>query len=243
MSAQGLIVFDLDGTLFDHASSARPALRSWLGWLGAADEELPRLESAWFEIEERHLASGGSLEVPLQELRRRRLREFLPLLGHAVVESRLDDLFADYLSRYESQWQPYPEALAALIAIRSAGYATAVLTNGDQQQQEAKVAATGLAHLCGPVLASRALGVSKPDRRAYEAVLSRLDTPPDRAVMVGDNYDLDVVAARAAGLRAIHVDRAGAHPTPDLERVQTLDGVLGLLEVQLSGDGSCGVSR
>lgn len=223
MAARGLVIFDLDGTLFDHAGSADRAIRAWLGLMGVPEAESSGLASAWLEVEERHFAAVRSLHVPFQEIRRRRLRDFLPLFGHPVVESELDEVFAVYLGHYEVNWRPYPETFDALTAIRAAGYDTAVLTNGDQEQQEAKLVAIGVRDLCGPVFASRALGVGKPDRRAYEAVLNGLGAHAAETVMVGDNYDLDVLAARAAGLRAIHLDRTGAHPIPDAQRIRSLD--------------------
>jgi putative hydrolase of the HAD superfamily len=223
------VIFDLDGTLFDHPAAAGRAIRAWLGSLGVHEADHPGLASAWLEVEERHFAAVGSSEQSFQEIRRRRLRDFLPLFGHPVVESQLDDVFACYLRLYEASWRPYPEALDALTALRAAGWATAVLTNGDQQQQEAKLAATGLEALCGPVFASRALGVGKPDRRAYEAVLNGCGAQAEESVMVGDNYELDVLAARAAGLRGIHLDRTGTHPTPDDQRIRSLDEAMALL--------------
>jgi putative hydrolase of the HAD superfamily len=229
VSAQRLVIFDLDGTLFDHPAAAGRAIRAWLGSLGVPEVDLPGLASAWLAVEERHFAAVRSLEVPFQEIRRRRLRDFLPLFGYPVVESELDEVFAGYLGLYESNWRPYPETLDALTTIRAAGYATAVLTNGDQQQQEAKLLTIGLKDLCGPVFASRALGVGKPDRRAYDAVLNGLGVHAEKAVMVGDNYELDVLAARAAGLRGIHLDRAGTHSTPDSQRIRSLDEALPFL--------------
>lgn len=85
-----------------------------------------------------------------------------------------------------------------------------MVTNGQAGQQQAKLVATGLADVCGPVLASTRLGVAKPDPRAYAAACARMSVAPARALMVGDNYELDVVAARAAGLRAVHLDRDGS---------------------------------
>jgi putative hydrolase of the HAD superfamily len=229
VNAQELVIFDLDGTLFDHPAAAGRAVVDWLSALGVPDVERSRCASAWLQVEERHFAAVRSLDVPFEEIRRRRLRDFLPLYGYPVVERELDALFAGYLRLYEANWRPYPETLDAVAAIRAAGYLTAVLTNGDQEQQEAKLEAIGLNDLCGPVFASRALGVAKPDRRAYEAVLQGLGVHAHQAVMVGDNYDLDVLAARAAGLRGMHLDRAGTHPIPDSERIRSLDEAIALL--------------
>jgi putative hydrolase of the HAD superfamily len=40
--------------------------------------------------------------------------------------------------------------------------------------------------------------------------------------MVGDNYDLDVLGARAAGLQAIHLDRKRAETRPERSRITSL---------------------
>jgi putative hydrolase of the HAD superfamily len=44
--------------------------------------------------------------------------------------------------------------------------------------------------------------------------------------MVGDNYEIDVAAARAAGLRAIHLDRSADRAEPAGDRISTLDDLL-----------------
>jgi hypothetical protein len=102
VNAQRLVIFDLDGTLFDHPAAAGRAIRVWLGSLGVPEVDLPGLASAWLEVEERHFAAVRSLEVPFEEIRRLRLRDFLPLFGYPVVESDLDDVFAGYLALYEA---------------------------------------------------------------------------------------------------------------------------------------------
>lgn len=63
--------------------------------------------------------------------------------------------------------------------------------------------------------------VRKPHHRIYQAVLTRLDVAPDRAVFVGDRLKEDVLGPKEAGMRAIlttqfrHEDPAGAVLPPD----------------------------
>ncbi|MGK5678183.1 hypothetical protein [Actinoplanes sp. URMC 104] len=68
------------------------------------------------------------------------------------------------------------------------------------------------------------------DRPALRCVLLDLDdTLLDHRGAVADaldRHDLDVVPARAAGLRAIHLDRHGAGPLDEPERVTTLTAVM-----------------
>lgn len=218
-----LVVFDLDGTLLDHAGASAAALSAWLQPWGVTPERLPALVETWSLLEERHWDRWRRGEVSFQEQRRGRLREFLPQLGREVVEAELDDLFLGYLTEYEAAWVAYPDAVAALEAVRDSGRTVAVLTNGDQAQQCAKVRAIGLEGRCGEVFASSRLPAPKPDPRSYLAVCDAVGVAPERALMVGDNLELDVLAPRTVGLAAVHLDRADAHPVPDDSRIRSLD--------------------
>ena len=81
-----------------------------------------------------------------------------------------------------------------------------------------------------------AIGVGKPERAFFELALRDLGLSPGAVAMVGDDPELDVGGAQAAGLRAILVEtgryRPGSEtPTrPDLvlESVARLPGALGV---------------
>ena len=64
----------------------------------------------------------------------------------------------------------------------------------------------------------------------FRAVLDLLEVAPDEAVMVGDTIADDVEGARAVGMRAILVDRAGLYDeVPDRIRdLSSLATSLGL---------------
>jgi putative hydrolase of the HAD superfamily len=62
-------------------------------------------------------------------------------------------------------------------------------------------------------------------------VLELLEVEPAEAVMVGDTIGDDIDGARAAGMRAILLDRDGLHP--DFEpRITRLDELLPQLGLQ-----------
>ncbi|TCO30142.1 putative hydrolase of the HAD superfamily [Kribbella steppae] len=212
------VVFDLDNTLFDHTESAAAAVRSWLPELGGTASDA--LVAQWFVIEERNFNQWLNGVVTHQGQRRGRLRDFLPLLGHPVPEldEDLDQLYTGYLRHYEASWAAYPDARPALEVARSNGLEVGVLTNGSTTQQNAKLAAIGLADLVDVVCTSESLGVSKPDPQAYLQTCSALGVEPADTVMIGDNLELDVLAARKAGLTAHHLDRAAGITLLDLVR-------------------------
>ncbi|WP_410785927.1 HAD family hydrolase [Kribbella sp. C-35] len=202
------VVFDLDNTLFDHTGCAVAGLRGWVTGLGIAPTE--ELIAEWFVIEEDQFGRFLAGELTHQGQRRGRLRAFLPVLGLPVpaTDAELDEVFEGYLTQYVNNWIAYPDARPALEVARGNGWRIGVLTNGSTKQQNAKLQAIGLADLIDVVCTSEALGVSKPDPLAYQRVCEALGVEPGETLMIGDNLELDVLAARRAGLAARHLDRA-----------------------------------
>lgn len=214
-------MLDLDDTLFDHTGSTRRALGAWLRTLGVAGS--PALVEAWFRIEDRHFEAWRAGVIGFQEQRRRRLRDFLPLLDRPFgTDAELDRVFAGYLHAYEDAWQAFDDARPALDGLAAAGLTLAVLTNGTAAQQRAKVARIGVGGHLAAVVTSEELGVAKPAAEAFLRTCERIGSPPSRTLHVGDRHDLDVVAARAAGLVALHLDRPGCDVEPPEGRIRNL---------------------
>ncbi len=215
------VIFDLDGTLLDHVSSVTTALRDWLPTLNATPTDV--LLPAWFAAEERHFPAWRARQISFAEQRRRRLRDFLPLLGMTPGgDDTLDDIFASYLACYEAAWTKLDDVDLVITELRRSGLQIAVLTNGTTEQQTAKLSAVGLDGLLGALFTAEELGAAKPDPRTYLTVCAELGVTPASTAHVGDLYDLDVTAPRAAGLHAIYLDRQSAGPLEEPHRITSL---------------------
>jgi FMN phosphatase YigB (HAD superfamily) len=73
-------------------------------------------------------------------------------------------------------------------------------------------------------------GKTKPDPSIFAAALDALAVEPEHAAMVGDSPEDDIAGARALGLRAYLLDRAGDYPDSPgrLGGLDELPGALGL---------------
>lgn len=124
---------------------------------------------------------------------------------------------------------PLPGARQTLEALGARGIAVAVLSNGWNPLQAVK---GELAGFSGHVIASGELGLRKPDRRAFEALLERLGTSPERTWYVGDDPRVDVAGSAAAGLVSVWIDADGTpYPrdvAPPAMRIGALDELLAL---------------
>jgi len=103
-----------------------------------------------------------------------------------------------------------PHAAEVLAALAAARYRLVVATNADESDAAlvlAALARVGLHEHISAVFSSADLGVQKPGRRFYDAMVARLAVRPEETIMVGDSYANDVAGAAAAGLRAVWLNR------------------------------------
>ncbi|MGA3057508.1 MAG: HAD family hydrolase [Candidatus Limnocylindrales bacterium] len=99
-------------------------------------------------------------------------------------------------------------AVEALSALRSMGWLLGVATNAVDSAENDVWAALrrgGLDGLLDRVYCFSNVGFRKPSRDFFEFILRDLGLPRSRIVMVGDDFDGDVVGANAAGIRAVWV--------------------------------------
>jgi putative hydrolase of the HAD superfamily len=98
-----------------------------------------------------------------------------------------------------------PQAEPALRLLRGAGVTAAVISNSDGSVR-AILDHLRLTRYLDFVLDSSEVGVEKPSTRIFELALERAGLTAAEAAYVGDLYSVDVVGARAAGLRAVLLD-------------------------------------
>ena len=113
-----------------------------------------------------------------------------------------------------------PQAEAALTLTRRAGLAAAVISNSNGTIA-AILDTLGLGRHLDFVIDSSRVGVEKPDPRIFRIALERARLRPEQAAYIGDLYSIDVLGARAAGLRAVLMDPGGCWPPRDCPTAPT----------------------
>jgi 2-haloacid dehalogenase len=216
-------VFDAYGTLFDFASAA------------AACEGVP--------LERRAALTALWRDKQLQYTWLRSLQgryvDFWQVTGDALDYS-LDSLglaapgLRDQLMNCYRRLAPFPEVPAMLRALRGAGFATAILSNGTPEMLAETVTASGLEGLFDAVLSVDALGVYKTDPRVYQFALDRLGVAAEQVSFQSSN-GWDAYAASDFGMRVVWCNRTGQRRerlpgAPDFEitTLAELPALLGL---------------
>jgi len=188
---------------FRRAMRAAPPL----AFPGVAPDRRPEAERAWWRAVVR-AAFGASV-------------------GEPGFEACFDALWVHF-ARPEA-WTLDQDALDTLRALRGARLRLAIVSNFDGRLAEL-LAGLGITPLVDAVVTSAAHDAAKPDPRLFQAAARVLSASPGDVLHVGDDVDLDVHGALAAGFRAMLLARRGAsapHGVPVLRRLRDLPGVLG----------------
>ena len=119
------------------------------------------------------------------------------------------------------EFTAYPEAAAALRAVRAGGRRLAIVSNWDCSLAD-WLEPTGLLELVDGVVTSAETGAAKPDGAIFRRALELLDAGAADAVHVGDSVNKDVEGARAAGIRAVLVARGSESPPDGVVAIRSL---------------------
>src|SRR6266853_280648 len=119
----------------------------------------------------------------------------------AMLALALDRHFWESYSR---RCEISDDTWATLRALKTAGKRLGVVTNGQTEWQTRKLEGLGLGSFFDAVLISESEGIRKPDARIFHRALERCRVEhPAEAMFVGDQPEVDVAGAHAAGLVAV----------------------------------------
>lgn len=216
------VLFDLDDTLFDHMGTARAALTATAAaqpaLRGAEIETLYQHYSELLEELHAQLLAGRYTYEQARQLR------FERLLGpYGVGPAEAGRIANHHYGHYQQLRRPLPGALELLQALRPQ-YRIGIVTNNRRAEQEEKLRYLGMWHLVDALVTSEEVGIAKPHARIFEVALARLGTRPAETVMVGDNWQADVLGALALGIRPLWLNRTGAaRPLAHVAELRSLE--------------------
>ena len=219
-------LFDLDDTLFDHRGCAHDAL-------SALYESQPCFQSMTFAaLQEAHADFLEQLHAEVMlgrvSVDAARIERFRRLLHAAGSKAAGDDpaaLAVLYRDTYRQRRRAIAGAAALLGAVKR-HVPIAIVSNNILDEQQEKLRFCGLDQFVDELVVSAEVGVSKPDPEIFRVAINRLGVSAQQTVMVGDSWAADVEGARAAGIRAIWFNPAGAvapNSAADVQQLRSLE--------------------
>ena len=197
------ITLDLDDTLWPIEPvivRAEERLDAWL------QIHCPRAAAAYpilsmRALRERIAADHPHLAHDFTEQRRLTLEQ--ALIPHGYTMAHVEGAYAEYFTA-RNEVECYADALPALERL-AARYPLVSLSNGN-----ADLRRIGIDGFFRFSISARDCGVGKPDPAIFRAACEGLNLPAGAVLHVGDDAQLDVAGANAAGLKSAWLNRNDA---------------------------------
>ena len=202
------IVFDAVGTLI----YARPTvaevyhqIASQVGWSGTLVDIKERFAIA-FAARACSTARGHETNEREQQLR---WREIVGCVFSPMANDTVDRIFEQLWKHFAqpSSWEVYPDAAAAVELCERHGIPWYIGSNFDSRLQQV-VAGHLLLSRAERVFCSSEVGFDKPAIEFFRCLERDLSLPPEQLTMIGDDWRLDVQAARLGGWKGLWIDRS-----------------------------------
>jgi epoxide hydrolase-like predicted phosphatase len=193
------VVFDIGGVL--EITPDLGVYRRWEARLGLPAGEIgERMHDVWL--------GGGLGTITLDDVHQA-ITDRLGL-DERQVAAFMADMWREYLGTANTELIEYARGLRPR-------YRTGILSNSFVGAREREQAAYGFEDLVDEIVYSHEAGMSKPDRRIYALVCSRLNVRHDETVFL-DDTDVCVAGAREMGIHAVRY-RDNAQAVVEIEKL------------------------
>ena len=185
-------IFDLDGTLFDRATSVHRCIEAQYR---RHAESLKAVSAV--EFVEKFLELDARGYTPKDVVYAQLVEQFSLQPGMQTV------LFDDFYAYYHSHAVGFFGLHEMLDELHRAGLRLGIITNGRTTHQLATIRALDLESKFDAILISEREGVRKPAAEIFRRALDLLSADAGETVYVGDHPAIDIEGARSAGLWTI----------------------------------------
>ena len=102
-----------------------------------------------------------------------------------------------------------------LTRLKGRGYKLGIASDGTIDEQIYTLSKMGVIEFFDTIVISEAIGVNKPDRRIFKAVIKDSAMKPENIFIIGDDLKKDIIGGKECGLKTIWVTKAVCREVPD----------------------------
>ncbi len=202
------VFFDLDRTLWDFEKSALQAFEAIF-----KKYELKKYGvSSHKELHEKYSVHNNDLwdkyrkgEIEKETLKW--LRFYLTMKDFGIENRELaDKIGEEYVKLSPVLVNLFPYAVEILEYLHKKNYSLHLITNGFSEVQNIKLKVSGMERFFKTVVTSEEAGVKKPLQGIFRYAFEKSGAKPAESIMIGDDYEVDIIGAQNAGMNQILFD-------------------------------------
>ncbi len=198
------LFFDIDRTLWDYETNAIETLKD-IYYLRQLQEYNIGLEAYlnefyyWNDYYWNQFMNGFIDKETLRDDR------FVKTLSAFHINDRnlALQLSTDYIEISPTKTKLFPKVEETLEYL-SKRYKLHIITNGFNEVQFKKLKYSGIEHFFDKIVTSDSVGYRKPHKRIFEYALSSVNARKSESLMIGDNWDIDIIGAKEFGIDQVY---------------------------------------
>ena len=198
------IFFDLDHTLWDFEANSKKTF-SYIFDKNDLEIEFNDFIEVYQPINHRYWKLFREDKVSKAQLRYGRLKE----------------AFKDHITYLANHNALFENAIQVLEYLQPK-YKMHIITNGFEEVQHRKLKNSNLLPFFDEIITSEKVGVKKPNPRIFEYALDITGAVNGESVMIGDNFEADILGAKNMGMQVIFCKFNGEVATEEVSSVNNL---------------------
>lgn len=196
------VFFDLDHTLWDFETNSDIAfITIFRNHKIGVDTQ--KFLNYYRSINEAYWKLYREEKINKEELRYGRLKDAFVKVNYEIEDALIDKLAIDYIDILPNNNQLFEGAHEILKHLHP-NYKLHIITNGFNEVQYKKIENSGLSGYFDKIVTSEDAGVKKPNPIIFKYALDIVNASARESIMIGDNWEADVMGALNHGIDAIY---------------------------------------
>ncbi|WOD44461.1 YjjG family noncanonical pyrimidine nucleotidase [Hwangdonia lutea] len=214
------IFFDLDHTLWDFDKNSALTFDK-IFKLNNIDINLNEFLAYYEPINLNYWKLYREEKIDKASLRFGRLNDAFLAVDFTVESRVIHQLSEDYITHLSSFNHLFENTFEILDYLKH-NYTLHIITNGFSEVQQGKMKNSNIIQYFKTVTNSESVGVKKPNPKIFNHALKVANTPVNQALMIGDNYEADVLGAINIGMDAILFDSKNEAVNENIKQINNL---------------------
>ena len=217
------VFFDLDHTLWDFETNSDRAFLEIFEH-HELNGHAKKFLNYYRTINQEYWRLYRNEKITKAELRYGRLKDTFDKINLPVSDKKINQLAVDYIEALPNYNELFEGALDLLEYLKPK-YELHIITNGFNEVQYKKMEASGLTPYFDKIITSEDAGVKKPNPQIFNFALNSSKAEKTESMMIGDNWEADVMGALNFGLDAIYFNPESDPVSPEIKSVQSLNSI------------------
>jgi len=196
------IFFDLDHTLWDFETNSDIAFET-IFRAHKVNVSLELFLNYYRDINQKYWKLYREDNVSKEDLRYGRLKDTFHKINYKANDDLIENLAVDYIDVLPNSNLLF-EGAHEILKHLQLNYQLHIITNGFNEVQYLKMEKSDLTKYFKTIITSEDAGVKKPNPIIFEYALDQAKAISSESIMIGDNWEADIMGAKNAGLDVIY---------------------------------------